>query len=140
MSVPLQAVVLCAGEGRRLRPYTGRRPKPLMPLLNVPLVQHQLAALQRAGVERVALNAWHLAPQIVEFAESDPVPGLALHVAVEPRLLGTGGGLANLRGWLQPEPLLLLAGDIVADFDFAALSARHGSSGDSRGACVRRRA
>ena len=129
MSVPRQAIVLCAGEGRRLRPYTDRRPKPLMPLLNVPLVQHLLAALQRAGVERVALNAWHLAPQIVEFVEADPVPALDLHVAVEPRLLGTGGGLANLRGWLRPEPLLLLAGDIVADFDFAGLSARHAESG-----------
>jgi mannose-1-phosphate guanylyltransferase len=129
MRVPRQAVVLCAGEGRRLLPYTRRRPKPLMPLLNVPLVQHQLLALQRAGVERVALNAWHLAPQIVAFAAADPVPGLRLHVEVETTLLGTGGGLANLRRWLAPEPLLLLAGDIVADFDFAALAARHAESG-----------
>jgi mannose-1-phosphate guanylyltransferase len=121
--------VLCAGEGRRLLPYTRRRPKPLMPLLNVPLVQHQLFALQRAGVERVALNAWHLAPQIADFAATSPVPGLPLHVEVETTLLGTGGGLANLRRWLLPEPLLLLAGDIVSDFDFAALAARHAGSG-----------
>ena len=129
MKVPRQAVVLCAGEGRRLLPYTRRRPKPLMPLLNLPLVQHQLFALQRAGVERVALNAWHLAPQIVDFAAADPVPGLPLHVEVEATLLGTGGGLGNLRRWLRPEPLLLLAGDIVADFDFAALAERHAESG-----------
>jgi len=129
VSVPRQAVVLCAGEGRRLRPFTLARPKPLMPLLNVPLVQHQLAALQRAGVERVALNAWHLAPALRGFAAGDPVPGLPLHVRVEPQLLGTGGGLANLRDWLLPEPVLLLAGDIVADFDFAGLSGRHAESG-----------
>lgn len=129
MSVPRQAIVLCAGEGRRLRPYTLHRAKPLMPLLNVPLVQHQLAALQRAGVERVALNAWHLAPQIVDFARRRPVPGLSLHVRVEATLLGTGGGLAHLADWLLPEPLLLLAGDIVADFDWSALGARHHASG-----------
>jgi mannose-1-phosphate guanylyltransferase len=100
-----------------------------MPLLNVPLVQHLLAALQRAGIERVALNAWHLAPQLVAFAARQPVTGLSLEVRVEAQLLGTGGGVANLRDWLLPEPLLLLAGDIVADFDFAALSARHRSAG-----------
>ncbi len=129
MSVPRQAIVLCAGEGRRLRPLTARRPKPLLPLLNVPLVQHALVALARAGVERVALNAWHLAPQLVAFAATDPVPGLRLHVRVEPRLLGTGGGIANLRDWLAREPLLVLAGDIVADFDLAAFAAHHAASG-----------
>jgi mannose-1-phosphate guanylyltransferase len=124
LNVPRQAVVLCAGEGRRLRPLTARVPKPLLPLLNVPLLQHALQRLARAGVERVALNAWHLAPQVRAAAGAAPAP-LQLHVREEPGLLGTGGALWNLRDWIRPEPLLVLAGDILADFDLAGLLARH---------------
>jgi len=126
---PRQAIVLCAGLGARLRPLTARRPKPLLPLLNVPLLHHALHALRRAGLERAALNAFHLADQLVDFAAGDPVPGLDLHVRVERELLGTGGGLWNLRDWLRPGPVLVLAGDIAADFDLRALAARHRASG-----------
>lgn len=129
MKVPRQALVLCAGEGRRLQPFTDQCPKPLLPLLNVPLLAHVLRRLARAGVRRVALNAWHLAPQVRAFAAAQPEPGLELHVRVEPRLLGTGGALANLRDWIADEPLLVLAGDILADFDLAALLARHVAAG-----------
>jgi len=129
VKVPQQAVVLCAGEGRRLAPLTDHCPKPLLPLLNVPLLAHVLRRLARSGVRRVALNAWHLAPQVQAFAASQPEPGLQLQVRVEPRLLGTGGALANLRDWIADEPLLVLAGDILADFDFAGLLACHLAAG-----------
>lgn len=124
MNVPTQALVLCAGEGRRLRPLTLHHPKPLLPLLNVPLLRHVLERLRLAGVTRMALNAWHLAGQVEDFAAAG-VPGLQLHVRREAQLLGTGGALSNLRDWIRPGPLLVLAGDILADFDLAALLARH---------------
>jgi len=127
VNAPRQALVLCAGEGRRLRPLTERRPKPLLPLLNVPLLQHALQRLARAGVERVALNAWHLADQMRAAADDAPA-GLQLHVRCEPQLLGTGGALWNLRDWIRDEPLLVLAGDILADFDFPALLRHHGAA------------
>ena len=123
--VPIQAVVLCAGEGRRLRPYTERRPKPLLPLHNVPLLRHTLRLLARSGVQRVALNAWYHAEQIQAFAESDPEPDLDLHVERETELLGTGGGLANLAGWRDDGPLLVLTSDVIGPFDLAGLAARH---------------
>jgi len=129
VSVPHQAVVLCAGEGRRLRPLTDHLAKPLLPLLNVPLLEHALVRLHAAGVRRVALNAFHRAPQVEAFAAGLRLDGLRLHVRREPRLLGTGGALANLRDWIEPAPLLVLAGDILADFDFAALFARHRAAG-----------
>jgi mannose-1-phosphate guanylyltransferase len=129
VNVPRQSVVLCAGEGRRLRPLTERSPKPLLPLLNVPILHHALHRLAEAGVERVALNAWHLAEQIEAFAAAGPEPRLQLHVRREPELLGTGGALWNLRDWIADEPLLVLAGDIVADFDLPALLARHLAAG-----------
>ncbi|MGQ0553959.1 MAG: sugar phosphate nucleotidyltransferase [Planctomycetota bacterium] len=130
-----QAIVLCAGEGRRLRPFTERRPKPLFPFLNRPILEHILTGLARAGVRRVACNAWHLASQIEEFAaERRPALPLELHVEREEELLGTGGGLRNLSDWLAPGPVLVVTGDVLADFDFAALAAHHRRLRESRGA------
>lgn len=129
MTVPRQAVVLAAGEGRRLRPFTNHTPKPLVPFLNRPLLQGTLEELSRAGVQRVWLNAWHLAEQLVAWAESWRSSTMQVTVVVEDELLGTGGGLANILPRLAPAPLLVLAGDIVADFDFTALAKRHGESG-----------
>jgi mannose-1-phosphate guanylyltransferase len=124
-----QAIVLCAGRGTRLHPLTAARPKPLVPFLNVPLLAHVLAGLRAAGVERVALNAFHHAAQVRAFAERGSQPGLQLHVRTERELLGTGGGIANLRDWCAEGPVLVLAGDILTDVDYAALVRRHRESG-----------
>jgi len=120
-----QAIVLAAGAGTRLAPATQHTPKPLLPFLNRPLLEHVLRRLASAGVAQVWLNAHHHAGQLVAFAQQDPVPGLQVEVVVEPLLLGTGGGIRNLAPRLEPGPLLVLAGDILADFDLEALLARH---------------
>jgi mannose-1-phosphate guanylyltransferase len=129
VSVPRQAVVLCAGEGRRLRPHTLTCPKPLLPLANVPILEHLLHGLRRAGVRRVALNAWHLAAQVRDWAARREPDGLELYVRIETVLLGTAGGLANLRDWMEPGPLLVLTGDVAGAFDYKALGRRHRASG-----------
>jgi len=128
-ALPRQALVLCAGEGRRLRPLTERVPKPLAPFLNLPMLRHTLRALARAGLERVWLNAWHLADQIEAFAASAPEPGLELRVLREPVLRGTGGALSHLRPRLAPGALLVVAADILSDLDLGAFAAAHVASG-----------
>jgi N-acetyl-alpha-D-muramate 1-phosphate uridylyltransferase len=97
----LCAVVLAAGEGRRLRPLTELRPKALCPVGNVPLLDRALARVAGAGVGAVAVNAAYLAGQIVAH-----VDGRA-HVAVEPDgPLGTAGGVGNLRSWIDGRAVL----------------------------------
>lgn len=136
MSVPTQAVILAAGEGRRLRPHTAFRPKPLMPFLNIPLLRHTLRLAARSGVRRVWINAWHRAEQVVEFIATNPEPALEVTVVVEDELLGTAGGLANLWPRMEREPVLLLLSDIVADFDLPSMSRFHGEARRMRGACA----
>jgi len=128
-TVPHQAVVLCAGEGRRLLPFTARCPKPLLPFLNVPLLEHVLGYLERGGVKRVALNAWHLAQQVEDFVAARTSSDLELHVERETELLGTGGGLQNLLPWMDPGPVLVSTADILTDVDLAQVAARHAASG-----------
>ncbi len=100
----LCAIVLAAGEGRRLRPLTGLRPKALCPVGNVALLDQALsrvAGLGLAGPARVAVNACYLAEQVVAHV------GERATVSVEPGSpLGTSGGVANLRGWIDGRAVL----------------------------------
>jgi NDP-sugar pyrophosphorylase family protein len=114
------AVVLAAGEGRRLRPLTGVRPKALCPVGNVPLLDSALDRVARLGITgpaRLAVNACHLADQVVEHV------GTAAHLSVEPRPpLGTAGGVAHLRDWIDGRPTLVANADAyLSDPDIAAL-------------------
>ncbi|MEV4498964.1 sugar phosphate nucleotidyltransferase [Micromonospora arborensis] len=101
----LCAVVLAAGEGTRLRPLTERVPKALCPVGNVPLLDRalaRLAGLGLAGPARVAVNACYLGDQVVTHV------GDRAHLSVEPGdPLGTAGGVANLRDWIDGRPVLV---------------------------------
>jgi MurNAc alpha-1-phosphate uridylyltransferase len=103
---PVCAVVLAAGEGRRLRPLTSVLPKALCPVGNVPLLDRALSAVGALGFHGpadVAVNAWHLADQVVAHV------GERAHLSVEtgPAPLGTGGGLRALRDWIDGRDVLV---------------------------------
>ena len=101
----LCALVLAAGEGIRLRPLTERTPKALCPVGNVPLLDralHRLAKLGVSGPATVAVNACHLADQVVAHV------GNRAYLSVEgPTALGTSGAVANLRDWIAGRAVLV---------------------------------
>lgn len=120
-----QAIILAAGEGRRLRPITDHTPKPLVPFWGRPLLDWAVDKLVRAGVERIAINACHLGDALTAHVRTlERRLGRELHVAREPRLLGTGGAVKNLRHWLTPgEPFFVLNADAVFAAPITVLSA-----------------
>jgi NDP-sugar pyrophosphorylase family protein len=98
------ALILAAGEGRRLRPITATLPKALCPVGNVALLDRALDRLARHGLTgpgRVAVNVSHLAEQVTAHVAG------RTHISVEPRRLGTAGAVANLRDWTAGRPLLV---------------------------------
>jgi MurNAc alpha-1-phosphate uridylyltransferase len=125
MGVEVCAVVLAAGEGRRLRPLTEVLPKALCPVGNVALLDRALTrvgALGLRGPDTVAVNACHLAGQVVTRV------GDRARLSVEPGTpLGTSGGLANLKGWIDGRGVLVgnadgyLADVLAPGADIAAL-------------------
>jgi len=103
----LRAVVLAAGEGRRLRPLTSRVPKPLLPVLGLPILAHTLGDLEAVGCEAVAINLHHLGDQIEKHFGSR-YRGLPLHYFREEHLLGTAGALVPMREFLAPASLVFV--------------------------------
>jgi hypothetical protein len=96
------AVVLAAGEGRRLRPLTEILPKALCPVGNVALLDHALRRIAGLGLTAVAVNASYLAEQVVAHV------GHRAHLSVEPDgPLGTAGGIGRLRDWIAGRGVLV---------------------------------
>jgi mannose-1-phosphate guanylyltransferase len=120
----VKAAVLAAGLGTRMRPLTDICPKPLLPVLNRPLLGLVLAQLEAAGCFQVAVNTHHLADQVQDFLRSAPWSFL-LSVSHEPEILGTGGGLRQLGEVLREGPFLAINADILTDLDLAEVYGSH---------------
>jgi NDP-sugar pyrophosphorylase family protein len=125
----MHAMVLAAGLGRRMRPLSLLRAKPVLPVLNRPLIHWTLELLRRHGVTDVTINLHHL-PTTVQRAVGDGRRfGLRVGYSHEREILGTAGGLRKVRRRFGSGPLLVVNGDMVFDFDLGALLRHHLASG-----------
>ena len=116
----MQAVVLVGGEGTRLRPLTETVPKPLLPVANRPFLHRVLDHLADHGVHEVVLSSPYLEETFGPFIDErhgDP----KITWITESYPLGTGGAIVNAMPHLDPEPFLVLNGDILTDLDLSAL-------------------
>lgn len=133
MSGSFSGMVLCAGLGNRLRPLTDAYPKPLIPLLDIPLAEQAFASLAVAGVEAIAVNTHHLPEQMAGAARTWAVRygNRPLALSHEPTLLGTGAGAKRLYDALgRPDhPILLHNGDVVLYAPVTALLEHHRATG-----------
>jgi mannose-1-phosphate guanylyltransferase len=122
-------MVLAAGLGQRMRPLSLLRAKPVLPVLNRPLLHWTLELLARAGVREVVINLHHLPGTVRRAVGNGRALGLAVTYSYERRILGTGGGPRRVRDFFGDEPFLLVNGDVLFDFDLRALLERHHRSG-----------
>ncbi len=119
------AMILAAGQGTRLRPYSIYRPKPLFPVLGRPLIIHTVELLRRAGFQRIIVNARYLARQIIDLLNSEP----DIIIQEEKIELGTGGALRLAMDSFGPGPVLITNGDIYHHIDYGAVYDAHVVSG-----------
>jgi mannose-1-phosphate guanylyltransferase len=124
-----KAMVLAAGFGLRMRPLTLLRAKPVLPVLNRPLLHWTLRRLRRAGVREVVVNLHHLPETVVSALGDGSRLGLRLHYSREHVILGTGGGPRAVRDFFAGEPFLLVNGDVLFEMDLGTLLRRHRESG-----------
>src|SRR4029453_17252441 len=119
----MRAVVLVGGEGTRLRPLTETIPKPLLPLMDRPSLDHVLDHLARHGVHEVVLSSPYLESTFHDFIEARRDPTITWITEREP--LGTGGAIVHALEHLGLEPFLALNGDILTDLDLTEMAAFH---------------
>ncbi len=120
----MKALILCAGLGTRLLPHTRHIPKPLFPLDGVPLLDRIIRRLIQAGCQAIMINTHHLNHMIEAFVADRPY-AIPVQTRFEPRILGTGGAIRNIRDFWKDAPLMVVNGDIVTNIDLKAVYAFH---------------
>lgn len=113
----MDAVILAGGLGTRLRPFTEVLPKPLLPLGDKSILEHQLVSLKKAGVTDVYIATNYLSHLIEAFLGDGSRLGLKVHISKESSPLGTAGPIKLLENNLKSH-FLVMNGDIVTKLDF----------------------
>ncbi len=122
----MRAMVLAAGLGTRLRPITYEMPKPMVPVLNRPVMEHIVRLLARHGFTETIANL-HWFPDLIEAHFGDGSAfGVELSFSREEQLLGTSGGVRNAAGFLG-DSFLVISGDALTDIDLSAMREFHES-------------
>jgi mannose-1-phosphate guanylyltransferase len=119
----MRAMVLAAGLGTRLRPLTYEITKPMVPVLDRPVMAHILDLLDRHGFEETVANLHWFPDSIREHF------GERLTYRYEPELLGTAGGVRACADFFGDDSFLVISGDALTDIDLGALAARHREAG-----------
>jgi mannose-1-phosphate guanylyltransferase len=108
----MKAVILVGGFGTRLRPLTDNKPKPIVPVLNRPFLEHTLAYLKQFGIKDVILAMNYLPDAIQEYFGDGERCGMRLIYCMEKEPLGTAGAVKNAAAYLD-RPFIVLNGDNV---------------------------
>ena len=121
----MQAMILAAGFGQRMRPLTDHTPKPLLPAGGRPLIEYPIERLRRAGITDILINLAHLGDQIRAHLGDGNTLGVQIDYSEEPFPLETGGAIAAALPWLTrtgaEQPFVLVNGDVWSDFAFEPL-------------------
>ena len=112
----MKAVVMAGGEGSRLRPLTSGRPKPLVPVVGEPVMQHTLRLLRRHGITDVVVTLQYMGSAIRDYFGDGSDLGVDITYVVEDAPLGTAGSVKNAEQYLD-EPFLVISGDALTDID-----------------------
>ena len=125
----MKAVVMAGGEGSRLRPLTVGRPKPLVPIVNKAVMGHILDLLRSHGFTDIVVTLRFMASSIQDYFDDGSSYGVKLTYVIEESPLGTAGSVKNASYLLDDEPVLIISGDALTDFDLQAIVNSHRERG-----------
>jgi mannose-1-phosphate guanylyltransferase/phosphomannomutase len=121
----MKAVVMAGGEGTRLRPMTANQPKPLLPVVNRPIMEHVLRLLRRHGLTETVVTVQFLASLIRNYFGDGDELGMNLQYATEEKPLGTAGSVKNAESELRDGRFVVISGDALTDIDLTAMARFH---------------
>ena len=120
----MKAVIMAGGEGTRLRPQTSNLPKPMLPLVGRPMMEHIVSLLRRHGITDIVVTVAFLPNAIRSYFGDGSELGVRMAYATEESPLGTAGSVRNAREQLT-ERFLVISGDVLTDIDLTSVIAFH---------------
>ena len=120
----MKAVIMAGGEGTRLRPLTSNAPKPMLPLVNRPMMEHVVELLKRHGIDDIVVTVAFMASAIRTYFGDGSEYGVKMIYATEESPLGTAGSVRNAMRHLD-ERFLVISGDVLTDIDLGAIVEFH---------------
>ena len=125
----MKAMILAAGLGTRLRPLSLNRPKALVPIANKLIIDRVIEYLKECHVNEIVVNAHHHHEQVQKHLDRGRPFGIDIQVLVEPKILGTGGGIKNAEGFWDESPFVVINSDILTNIDILKAYDFHRNSG-----------
>jgi mannose-1-phosphate guanylyltransferase len=114
----MKTAILAGGFGKRLKPLTDTRPKPMIQVFNTPIIEWQIRWLRKFGVKEFVLCVGYMKEQIIDHIGNGSKFGSTIHYSFEEKPLGTGGALFNAKEFLSnQDSFLVLNGDILTVLD-----------------------
>lgn len=120
----MKALFLAGGKGIRLRPLTDRIPKPMVPVLNKPLLERTMLHLKKSGISEMVISSCYQPKKIKDYFGNGEQFGLKIQYVVEDIPLGTGGAIKNTEGLLD-ETFIVINSDILCDIDMRKMVDYH---------------
>lgn len=112
----MKAVVMAGGEGSRLRPLTSNRPKPLVPVVNMPVMEYIIKLLKKNGITEIVVTLHYLADEIITYFGDGSNFGVQLIYSIEDEPLGTAGSVKKVEKYLN-DAFLIISADALTDID-----------------------
>lgn len=114
----MKAVIMAGGEGTRLRPLTCNRPKPMVPIVNKPVMEHIVELLKKHNLNEVAVTLQYMPDLIKEYFNDGSEYGIKIKYYVEQMPLGTAGSVKNAEEFLN-DTFIVISGDALTDIDLS---------------------
>ena len=124
-SVVMKVCIMCGGEGTRLRPLTFERPKPCIPIVNRPSIEHLVAHLSTMGFNEVVITLGYLGSVIEDALGDGSLFGVDITYVHEDFKMGTAGSVKNAQVYLDGSPFLVVGGDHVTDLNVLEFYREH---------------
>jgi mannose-1-phosphate guanylyltransferase len=125
----MKALLLAAGLGTRLKPFTFVQAKASIPFLNVPMIHFPLQYLSSNGISETIINL-HAHPDSVQHAAGNHFGSMSIHYSHEPEILGTAGAMAKASTLLGDETFVVMNSDMISDVSLAAIVEHHRRAGN----------
>jgi NDP-sugar pyrophosphorylase family protein len=136
----MKAMILAAGLGTRLKPFTGQMPKALVTVGGRPMLEILIRRLMAQGIREMIINVHHFADQVIDYLAKNQNFGAGITISREEMLLETGGGLKKASWFFgDGQPFLMHNVDVISDLNFSEMREQHLRSGALATLAVTRR-